>query len=271
MKYIRELRMGPPKTYKTGSVVETYPKPMLVFQGDEGGLDVVRQPIVWIKPATDTSNELESWCTTKREELLPLLAVQFNDKPSRSLDDLWKPAGDVKTFNNFNKTANALFLKGCPWKTVVFDPVTVIQDLVLCSFAGSNPNKMEDARKWAGAVGEKTKKIMATLFTLPCHVVIIMHTAKNKIIDQKTNEVISECQEPVIYGKIRDFIGSLPSQFFYHDSMVVGGKHVAEVQTMADGRVKGIGVRWPTGLPMRCKADFHSIYGAAVRTGETWE
>src|ERR1039458_9282176 len=155
MKNIRELRMGPPKTYKTGSVVETYPKPMLVFQGDEGGLDVVRQPISWCLSATDTTNDLEKlWCTIPRESLPSILAVQFNNKPSRSLDDLWKPAGDVKTFTNFNKTANALFLKSCPWKTVVFDPVTVIQDLVLCSFAGTNPAKMEDARQWAGAVGE---------------------------------------------------------------------------------------------------------------------
>jgi len=142
--------------------------------------------------------------------------------------------------------------------------------MVLASFAAANATKMEDARKWAGAVGEKTKRIMATLYTLPCHVVIIMHTAKVKIVDPKTNEVLSEVQEPVIYGKIRDFIGSLPSQFFYHDAMVVGGVRNVSVQTVADGKVKGIGARWPADLKSNLGPTFQDIYGEAVKKGETW-
>src|SRR5438093_4057320 len=134
MKLIRELRMGPPKTWKTGSVVTSYPKPMLVFEGDEGGLDVVQQSIEWIAPSTDTTNTLEQYCVVKREELRPITAIQFNVKDIPRLDDLWKPTGDPKSFVNFNKTVNNLFLKGCPWKTVVIDPVTVVQDMVLASF-----------------------------------------------------------------------------------------------------------------------------------------
>ena len=41
MKYIREGRMGPPFSFKTGAVVGTYPKPMLVFLFDEEGLSVI--------------------------------------------------------------------------------------------------------------------------------------------------------------------------------------------------------------------------------------
>jgi len=269
-KLIREIRMGPSKTYKTGSIVSTYPNPKLVLEGDEGGLDVVQQAIDWVLPSTATTNQLETRCILKREALPPITAVQFNVKAQPRLDDLWRPTGDKKSFEDFNKTVNTLFLKGCPWKTVIIDPVTVVQDMVLASFAETNSAKMEDARKWAGAVGEKVKRILATMFTLPCHVVVIMHTAKLTIRDPKTNEVTSETQEPVIYGKIRDFIGSLPSQFFYHDSQVIGGIAKAFIQTMPDGRVKGIGARWPAGLPMKCNADFNSIYGTSVQKGETW-
>lgn len=271
MKNIREIRMGPPKVWKTGAVVSSYPKPMLVLEGDEGGLDVIESSIDWILPSTDLTNPLEARCAVPREKLPPITAVQFNVKATPRLDDLWKPAGDVKSFNDFNKTVNNLFLKGCPWKTVVVDPVTVIQEMVLASFAQTNSSKMEDARKWAGAVGEKTKRIMATLFTLPCHVVIIMHTAKNKVVDQKTNEVISETQEPVIYGKIRDFIGSLPSQFFYQDSMLVAGKNETHIYTAADGKVKGIGARWPANLATKLLPTFDAIYGSSVLKGETWK
>jgi hypothetical protein len=270
MKNIREIRMGPPKTYKTGAIVTSYPKPMLAFEGDEGGLDVVQQAIQWIHSATDTTNEIETFCKKKREELPPLAAVQFNFKASMSLDELWKPAGDTRTLSQFNKTVNALFLQGCPWKTVVFDPVTVIQELVLASFAQTNASKMDDARKWAGAVGEKTKRIMATLFTLPCHVVIIMHTAKNTVKNPLTGETINETIEPVIYGKIRDFIGSLPSQFFYQDATTVGGTSKVEVMTVSDGRVKGIGCRWPMGLRTKVGPLFDNIYGESVKRGETW-
>jgi len=40
-KLIRELRMGPPKQFKTGAVVGTYPKPLLLCQFDRGGVDIV--------------------------------------------------------------------------------------------------------------------------------------------------------------------------------------------------------------------------------------
>jgi hypothetical protein len=271
MKNIRELRMGPPKTWKTGSVVSSYPRPALIFEGDEGGLDVISDPIEWVAASTPATNPLEAWCLKPRTALPPLTAVQFTPREKPSLDDLFKPTGDVGAFANFNKTVNNLFLKGCPWKTVVFDPVTVIQEMALASFAHSNATKMEDARKWAGAVGEKTKRIMATLFTLPCHVVIIMHTAKNAVKNQATGETISESMEPVIYGKIRDFIGSLPSQFFYQDSLALGGRSKVEIQTVPDGRVKGIGARWPAGLPAKVGPLFSDIYGAAVARGETWQ
>lgn len=261
--------MGPPKTWKTGAVVTSYPKPMLVLEGDEGGLDVIQSPILWIKPSDDSTNELENYCKIPTKDLTSICAVQFNYKEAQSLNDLFKPTGDVKTFNNFNKTFNNLFIKGCPWRTVVVDPVTVVQELVLASFASTNAKKMEDAQKWAGAVGEKVKRIMATIFTLPCHVVIIMHTAAREVMDPDTRQVKEVTQEPVLYGKVRNFIGSLPSQFFYQDRKVVGGKSTAFVQTTPDSRVKGIGVRWPQGLDSEVSPPtYDKIYASSIKSGE---
>lgn len=41
MKQIREIRWGPPKSFKTGAVAGTYPKPLLYFGFEEAGLDVI--------------------------------------------------------------------------------------------------------------------------------------------------------------------------------------------------------------------------------------
>jgi hypothetical protein len=41
MKYIREGRMGPPKSFKTGAVLGTYPKPLLCLEFDESGGDII--------------------------------------------------------------------------------------------------------------------------------------------------------------------------------------------------------------------------------------
>ena len=271
MKHIRELTMGPPKTWKTGRVAASYPRPLLLFEGDEGGQDIIPTPPHQILASTDTSNPLAEWCKKPTTSLPPISAVQFNVKEDATLTSLFKPAGDPKAFADFNKTVNNLFLIGCPWKTVVIDPVTVVQDMVLASFASSNAAKMEDAQKWAGAVGEKVKRILATIFTLPCHVVVIMHTAKKDIIDPATRQVKDTIQEPVIYGKVRNFIGSLPSQFFYQDSMVVAGRQEIFIKTVPDGKVEGIGVRWPAGLPAKIpNPTFQAIYGDAVKRGETY-
>src|SRR6266576_6273881 len=71
-KYIREGRMGPPFSYKTGAVVETYPKPMLVLEFDPSGLDVVKQPIERIE-----YTKLSEYCKKEQSALPPVLAIEF--------------------------------------------------------------------------------------------------------------------------------------------------------------------------------------------------
>lgn len=263
-KFIREIRMGPPKTFKTGSVVGTYPKPMLVLEGDEGGLDVVKEPIEWIE-------HFENWMTVhpKDQPVQPrLYAIQFAHNATLQLQDLFGPVPDKESFPEFNKVGNVLFTKGCPFKTVVIDPVTILSNAILSYFAQTNATKMADARKWASAVGQKTQQTIAAFFTLKCHVVCIMHTATNKIVNDK-GEITSMTEEPVIFSKLRDTLGSLPSQFFYQDSLAVGGKLKCRVQTMPDSRIKGIGCRWPSDLPSEISPPtFDMIYGKSVLSGE---
>lgn len=258
--------MGPPKTWKTGAVVSSYPKPMFVFQGDEGGLDIIKTPIHWVTTIEAVEAQLKKPIT----EQPPIVAFQFNKNPDLMLNESFNPLARDNEFISFNKVGNILFkTKPFPFKTVVLDPLTQVSSIILSAFAKSNAAKMQDARKWASGVGDKTKNTVAAFFTLPCHVVCIMHTALNKVVNEK-GEVTSQTEEPVLYSKLRDIIGSLPSQFFFHNSITVSGKTQSYILTAPDARVKGIGVRWPTGLPVKLEdPTFDKIYGAAVTSGET--
>jgi|SRR3990167_10357744 len=249
MKLIRECRMGPPKVWKTGAVVSTYPRPLLVIEGDEGGLDGIVEPVTWL-----TSQDFTGLVTPS-----PINAVAFKTATSL-LSTNYTPNPDVKSFDVFNSIGNAI-LKNCPWKTVVVDPITAVSDVILSHFFVKNPGLMKDARKWAAPVGLKVKQIMEAFYTLPCHVVFIMHTTVNRVTNDE-GQVVSSTQEPVIYSKLRDFLGSVPSQFMYQDQKVVGGKATAYVQTTPDAKVRGIGCRWPVSLPSEISPPtFTAIYG----------
>jgi len=265
-KLIREIRMGPPKAWKTGAVVSSYPKPMLVFEGDDGGLDVIQQPITWVKPT-----EFPTFLDTVKKTptyLPPITAIQFSKNEGIQLNENFAPLPDKDSFIQFNGAANAVF-KYCPFKTVVLDPITKLSEIILSAYAQKNVSKMDDARKWASAVGQRTQQTIAAFFTLPCHVVCLMHTALETKRDNNGN-ILETFMEPVIYSKLRNMLGSLPSQFFYQDSIVVAAKRETYILTVPDGRVRGIGARWPTGLaPKISDPTFDNIYGEAVKKGET--
>lgn len=259
-KFIREIRMGPPKAYKTGIVVSTYPRPMLVFEGDEGGLDVIKDPIVWLTPETFVSVAAKP---------PPLTAFQFAKNPDLQLQDLFGPIPDKDSFPAFNSIGNMLFkTKPLPWKTVVIDPITMLSNSILSYFSQTNARQMSDARKWASAVGLKTSQVISAFFTLQCHVVCIMHTSTNRVVNEK-GEVTRETAEPAIYSKAREMLGSLPSQFFYQYTQNIAGKRACRLQTVADSRIVGIGARWPSDLPSDIDdPTFQRVYGASVKSGE---
>ena len=267
MKYIRELRMGPPKSGKTVAVIGTYPKPMLVFQFDSGGtdvipsspvkpsdsilaLDVVHSDIKRIKP-----EELDAMCKLKTEDLPKVTLIDFTESAKKLMLDSFSPLADSKPYNAFYKAVNSLVNIGCPWKTFVLDSTTSLCDSLMSFVAEKQNSWLTDARKWSPAVGGKILQHVAVVTNLPIHCVFIAHSHMEK------NELNGEITIiPLGPNRFSEQIGSLVSQYFYATNE--SGK--LQVYTRPKGNVKAIGCRWPSDLPTVCGADFKSIYGKEI-------
>lgn len=263
MKHIREGRMGPPKTFKTGAVVGTYPKPMLVLELDPGGLDIVppksyhpdpkskhiKMNIVAEDIVTVTPEEFHSL----KEYLPKVLAVNFAIPMERTIEETYKITPDDGPFSSFISVANKVAtMPTLPWKTIVIDPITELNKIILNHMAKKEALVMSDPRKWASLAGGKIHQIISVFTRLPCHTVFIFHSETRET--GPTNEVITL---PMVHSRFREQVGALLSQFFYTEI----NNGIAQVVTSPTGFVKGVGCRWPTVLPAKCGADFHSIYG----------
>lgn len=271
MKLIREGRFGPPKAFKTGAIVGTYPKPMLVFSFDNGGLDVIPskgekasrgavpldityEDIIFTGP-----DQLKDWVKKPAAEQPKVLAVQCSDARWGEMSDAYRPDGDRKGFESFFHACNDLLrAPACPWKTIVVDPITGLTEIVHRHFAATNSKLIEDARKWAPAIGYQVLKTIGTLTDpkLNCHFVATFHSTIDK--NELSSEVFILPMVPSAFA--RDRLGGVFQQWFY--ACKEGEKPV--IYTTDRGLVKGIGARWPGGLPAVCGADFRSIYGGVV-------
>lgn len=255
--------MGPTKRYKTGAIVGTYPKPMLVLLFDQGGLDIVpsvtaprsslqmdvtAEEIVPCKPG-DLATQL-----AKPDQPKVVSVNYFQDRKNPLETDLRAAVPDETMFINFVRDVGVLFDKkhALPWKTVVLDSVTGLQDLVFSFIASKNPGMLADARQWAFQIGQKVKNACAALTCLDAHVAIIMHSEFNK--DDLTGMVT---ELPSVYSGLRNEIGCYFSQFFY----AVLQNNIPMVSTTDYQYVKGLGMRWPVGLPAISPPDFKSLYG----------
>lgn len=263
MKHIRELRIGPPKSGKTVSIVGTYPKPMLVFLFNKGELDVIPNRIItgrdfitlditqsdikYIK-----SDELIPYCRMKREELPKVICVDFTHSRKMQMTELFVPLADSKAYNDFYNAVNYLVTIGCPWQTFVLENITTLCDTLMSFVAEKQTSWLSDARKWSPAVGGKVMQHIAVMCNLPLHTVYIAHSHIDK--DEKTDEVRVL---PLAPGRLASQVGSLVSQYFY----ATAEDGTLKVWTKPKGIVKAIGCRWPAGLPQVVGADFKSIYG----------
>jgi AAA domain len=268
MKYIRELRMGPPKAGKTVAVVGTYPKPMLVFQFDSGGTDVIPSTPVAAKAGTlalDVTHsdivkiqpsELAEWCKKKTEELPKVTLVDFAEQTRKLMVAEFVPLADAKPYNSFYTAVNNLVTVGCPWKTFVLDSVTGLCDSLLSFVAEKQSAWLTDARKWSPAVGGKALQHVAVMTNLPVHCVFLAHSHMEK------NELTGEISIiPLGPNRLAEQIGALVSQYLYATNET--GK--LQVYTKPKGNVKAIGCRWPSDIPAVCDADFKSIYGKELQ------
>lgn len=264
MKFIREARMGLPKSFKTGAVVGTYPKPMLVLSFDEGGLEVIPsrnvttppgwmqldiayEDIVWCTPA-----EFPSYMNKKPEEWPKVLALRLIPERHVSLD--LRPTADSSVMTAVVQVVDLLRSRRTtlPFKTVVADSITGFMDVVLSLITQVSPGALSDARVWAHQIGYKVKQFVGDLCALEAHTVIILHSNVEK------NELTGQVTElPSVYSGLRQDLSGYFSQFFYATKK--GSKPL--IWTQDQMYVKGVGNRWPVGLPAECEPDFKSIYG----------
>lgn len=269
-KLIREARFGPPKCFKTGSIVGTYPKPMLVFSLDPGGLDIIpargkeqkdgcildisHEDIVYIKPS-----DFELWKVKTQAEQPKVLCIDFASKAPKNISLMFTPAPDAVSFPQFIDICNSMLRGPYPWKTFVMDNVTRLSEIIHGYMAQVNPGMLKDARQWAGSIGQKIGVIVAEFNTLPCHYAIIMHESTTK--DELTGVIQTEA---MIYSKYREVVGGVVSQFFHQKK--VNGKPLIDTTDM--NYVKGIGPRWPVNLAPENGVTFKDIYGPSVVNGE---
>jgi len=269
-KLIRELRWGPPKSFKTGATVGTYPKPLLYLGFDTGGLDVIPsakatkdaslvqfncsyEDIIFVPPG-----DLNKWINKPKSEMPKILAIDYTTvrpqtinldyMPSKSQEGLQK--FQAPTTGDFNQLCNRTSL---PFETIVWDGVTGYMETVLSHFSSANPGRMADARDWAFQVGQMVKRVMCSINMMPCHVVTLMHDEMEK------NELSQQVSVvPSVYGKeLKNIAGAFSSQFF-HARKNQEGKPV--VLTSDKMFVRGVGGRWPV-LSGEVAPDFKSIYG----------
>jgi hypothetical protein len=269
IKYIREGRMGPPKAFKTGAVVGTYPKPLLVFVFDEEGLSVIPQrgvkapasylpldccyeDIEFIKPT-----QIVEYLKKKPEELRKITAVDFCDTVDKRMTQDITVVADRAPFDTFATMLNSMVTNvrmgvPLPWKTIVFDPLTRFNDIVYMFVAAlGGPELTKDLRLSYPHVSGKIQQFVGVITALPAHVVVIMHVQADVT---KLGQII---ETPMFFGNYRQKINSQFTSFFY--AVMEGGKPM--IRTKDYGYARGIGATFPAGLPDPCQPDFTSIYG----------
>jgi hypothetical protein len=237
-KLIREGRFGPPKCWKTGSVVSTYPKPLLVMQFDKAGTEVIETGVQILEPE---SKLLTEYSNKEQKSLPEITAVDFHIGYAPKISENYSPAADSAPFRRIAACSNVVAGK-CPWATVVWDSTTYLSDFIYAHLSATNGGMLADPRKWAPAIGQKIASMITTAFCIPSHQVFIMHeqTEKNELTQAVR-------QQPMIYSTYREVVSGAMSQFFYQYS----DNGVPTLRTKDTGFIKGIGARWPHNLPER--------------------
>lgn len=267
-KLIREGRFGAPKTFKTGAVVGTYPRPLLLLNCDEEGwsvfprrdekvnkdfipYEVFHEDLDFIK-----ADKLPEYCKKKPEDLKLVTVVEIHDLvKQRVMMQTYVPQANPQPLNDFVSAVNNLVQVGCPWKTVVLDSVTGLNDLTLSHIAATNAGFLADPRKWAPISGGKVSQCISVITSLQSHAVFIFHESFRE------NEKMQEIRiSPLVHSQFRDRVGGLLNQWFY--AFKENGK--PKIRTTDFGLIKGIGCRWPSNLEDVVGPTFKDIYGGTL-------
>ena len=255
MNKIRELRFGPAGTWKTSSIVNTYPKPMLVSNWDSGGLDSVTLPkLILSEPDLDSAlkNPAFLWDGEVRvfvrdyTERVAMIGESYLTKTSA--------IPMQSQIRDFNRLISA---SPCPIETLVIDGGTRFIESLM-SFIMNLNGKDRPNMDLYGLLGMKAVELFNNIVSsLPCHVVITAHSQTEK--DELTGETYIL---PNMLGSIREKIGGIMSQYLYSTvEMDTTGVNRGKVWTQPKGLCKGLKMRWPQDRPAVCNPDFESLYG----------
>lgn len=251
MKFIREGRFGPPKCWKTGSVLDTYPTPIGHINWDQGGYEITKR-----KHTVVDLPEWQAICRGDRSPPSDITVLDCSFRVEQALTTTYTPVPEEGTFNKTVHGINALHDSAkagkLPFKTVVGDPITELSNSIYRHQAKLNTASLADPRKWAGNIGAKVQQTIWYLTALPCNVVIIFHTEVQK--DELTGKIT---ELPMVYSNLRNYLGGMFTQFFYQSSF---GKDV-KIRTKAFENVNGIGARWPSFDREMVDPTFKGIYG----------
>jgi AAA domain len=266
-RYIREMRFGQPKTWKSGSIlgsvakkIPSYPQPLLHINLDPGGWEIC--PDIKPEAVFRFKDWLEKCAKKPMAEQLPITVLDLSFRPSLALDDDYSPTNDPITLREVQNTFNQLALgpaknepgKWCPYKTVVLDPITELSNAILRHQKNTSPGFLSDPRKWAGNAGKKLEQIIEFACGLPCNVVFIGHT-ETVTIEEPVKKFY---EQPMLYSNLRNYIGGKFTQYFYQ--MAYSGKFVIRVKPF--DLVSGLGCRWPDfGNNEISEPHFTAIYG----------
>lgn len=253
-KYIREGRFGAPKTWKTGSIlgdekakIKSYPQPILVLEFDPGGHEICPD----VKPEHVIQFEEFKRRITAKEAPPNITVVDLSFKAKLAFTDDYAPSKDADSFKQTVESIN-LLRTFCPFKTILVDPVTELSNSIYRHQAVTNSTALADARKWAGNIGAKVQQVIEYVCALPANVVFLFHT---EVVTVEETKKIYE--QPMVYSKLRDYVGGKFTQYFYQT--MHGGK--PKLRTKEFDLVKGIGCRWPKFTEELIDPTFEAIYG----------
>ena len=246
MRQIKELRIGEPKTRKTDAVCSTYPRPLLLLNFDPFGPDVLK---AGDQVATSDLPALVNGTEALQDKIY---VCDFASVAPRILASQYRGKENIGL--KFIQSVNTLFAKN-PFKTVVLDSWSGM-DPVINIFIQNLSNKEEMTLPLWGLAGTKKEEILQAILSLACNVVVICHTEGKK--DEVTGEIRIV---PYGSGKFPERMGALFSQVFAARAGTDSkGQPEFKVLTCSQGLYKGLGARWPQGLPPVCGPFFNDIY-----------
>ncbi len=148
--HIRAMIVGGTSSGKT-SFAATAPRPLFISDATEGGWRTIQTmaPELWWDPSVRP----EVWVIEK--------AMSSGKQIGDTLAILNRLEEAAKTPSKF------------PWRTVVFDPISLYTDRMIAEFQMSDPGK--DNRQVYGDLANHLRVLVLRIHALPCHVLWCCH------------------------------------------------------------------------------------------------